>query len=148
MKKEMIYLGADHAGFDMKEKLKILLDKKKIPYEDLGTNSEDSVDYPDYARKVAKAVIRNKRKYAKGILVCGTGTGMVMAANRIKGARAVAAYDNYSAKMSRVDNNSNILCLRGRNFDFKKIKQITNTWLNTKFSKKLRHKKRIGKLDK
>lgn len=146
MIKQIIYLGADHAGFKTKEKLKIFLDKKKIPYEDLGTNSEDSVDYPDYAKKVAKKVANEKD--SRGILVCGTGTGMVMAANRIRGARAVAAYDNYSAKMSRIDNNANILCLRGRNFDFKKIKSITNTWLNTKFSKKLRHKQRIKKLDK
>ena len=73
---------------------------------------------------------------------------MVIAANRVKGARAVAAYDNYSAKMSRLDNDSNILCLRGRQFSADKAKKIINVWLKTKFSQKLRHKRRVRKLDK
>ena len=140
----MIYLGSDHAGFKKKEKIKKYLDRIKLPFEDLGTFSEESVDYPDYAKKVAKAVIKNK---AKGILICGTGTGMVIVANKIKGIRAVVAYDNYSAKMSRYDNDANVLCLRSRFFSFEKEKQIIKTWLNTKFSKIARHKRRIKKIE-
>ena len=142
----LIYLGADHAGYSLKEKIKKVLLRKKIPFRDLGTDSLESVDYPDYGKKVARAVVKNKG--SKGILVCGTGTGMVIAANRIKGARAVVAYDNYSAKMSRLDNDSNILCLRGRQFSADKAKKIINVWLKTKFSQKLRHKRRVRKLDK
>ena len=139
-----IIIGSDHAGFNLKEKLKEYFDKKKIKYEDVGTGSLESVDYPDYAKKVARKVVREKN--SKGILICGTGTGMVIATNKVKGARAVAAYDNYSAKMSRVDNDANILALRGRYFPYKKIQQIVNTWINSKFSGKLRHKKRIKKI--
>ena len=139
-----IIIGSDHAGFNLKEKLKEYFDKKKIKYEDVGTGSLERVDYPDYAKKVARKVV--KEKNSRGILICGTGTGMVIAANRIKGARAVVAYDTYSAKMSREDNNANILSLRGRHFSYKKIQSIVNIWLNTKFSGKSRHKKRIKKL--
>ena len=129
----------------LKEKLKNYLDKKKITYEDVGTYSLKSVDYPDYAKKVAKKVV--KKKDTLGILVCGTGTGMAIAANKIKGARATVAYDNYSAKMSRIDNNSNILALRDRNFPYKKTQMIVNTWINSKFSGKSRHKRRIKKIE-
>ena len=139
-----IIIGADHAGFNVKARLKKYFDRKKIKYEDLGTYSLDGVDYPDYAKKVARKVVKDKN--TRGILICGTGTGMIIAANRIKGVRAVAAYDNYSAKMSRNDNNANILALRGRYFPYKKIQSIVNIWLNTKFSGKSRHKRRIKKL--
>jgi len=146
MKSEKIYLGADHAGFKLKEEVRRFLQLKKIPFVDFGTDSADPVDYPDYAKKVARAVIKDKK--SKGILICGTGTGMAMAANRIKGARAVAVYDNYSAKMSRLDNDANILCLRARQFRSEKAKKILDIWLKTDFSKKQRHKRRIRKLDK
>tara|TARA_B100001971_G_C18002528_1_gene438080 strand:+ start:46 stop:474 length:429 start_codon:yes stop_codon:yes gene_type:complete len=140
-----IIIGSDHAGFNVKEKLKKYFNNKKIKYEDVGTYSLERVDYPDYAKKVARKVL--KEKNSRGVLICGTGTGMVIAANKIKGARAVIAYDNYSAKMSRVDNDANILTLRGRYFPYKKIQQIVNIWLNSKFSGKLRHKKRINKIE-
>lgn len=139
-----IILGSDHAGYAVKEKLKKFLDRKKKKYLDLGTHSTESVDYPDYAKKVARKVVREKN--SRGILICGSGTGMVIAANKVKGARAVVAYDNYSAKMSRKDNDTNVLCLRGRLFSYDKTKQIVNTWLKTKFSGKARHKRRISKL--
>jgi len=147
MKKELIYLGADHAGFDMKEKLKKFLIKKDYEILDLGAlkyKKED--DYPDYAKKVAKAIVKNKKKNAKGILVCGSGVGMTVAANRIKGVRAVSAYDTYSAKMARLDGDSNILSLRGRGISFNKTKKIINTWLKTGFSKKPRHIRRLRKI--
>ena len=141
-----IIIGSDHAGFKRKEELKKFLDNKKIEYEDVGTHSKDSVDYPDFAEKVARKVASNKTY--KGILVCGSGTGMTIAANKVKSIRAVAAYDNYTAKMSRVDNDTNVLGLRGRGFPLDKTKRIISTWINTKFSNKPRHKKRIAKIDK
>lgn len=139
-----IILGSDHAGYKVKGKIKKFLEKHEIEYEDIGTNSERPVDYPDYAKKAAKKVAKSKNLMA--ILVCGTGTGMTIAANKIKGIRAVAAYDEYSAKMSRNDNDSNILGLRGRNFPYNKIEKIVKMWLKTPFSGKTRHKRRIGKI--
>lgn len=139
-----IIIASDHAGFRMKEKVKEYLRRKKIEYEDLGTESLKSVDYPDYAIKVAEKVTKNKN--TRGILICGTGTGMAIAANKVKGIRAVAAYDAYSAKMSRIDNDTNVLGLRGRFFPFEKIKKIITVWLNTPFSGEKRHKKRIKKI--
>jgi len=139
-----VIIASDHAGLRLKERVKRYLKRKKIEYEDLGTESFTSVDYPDYALKVAEKVAKNKN--TKGILVCGTGTGMTIAANKVKGIRAVAAYDAYSAKMSRIDNDTNVLGLRGRFFPFEKIKKIINVWLNTPFSGEKRHKKRIKKI--
>ncbi|MBI2110752.1 ribose 5-phosphate isomerase B [Candidatus Woesearchaeota archaeon] len=144
--KQKIIIGSDHAGFKLKERLKKYFKKKYILYEDLGTSSEKPADYPDYAFRVAQKVSKNKN--AKGILICGTGTGMVIAANKVKGIRAVAAYDTYSAKMSRLHNNTNILGLRGRLFPYKKIEHIIEVWLKTPFSKEKRHKKRISKIAK
>ena len=141
-----IIIGSDHAGFKLKKKLKKYLEKKKIAYEDVGTDSEKSVDYPKFAEKVARKVAKDK--LYKGILVCGTGTGMVIAANKVKNIRAVAAYDTYSAKMSRLDNNANVLGLRGRGFPFKKIQNIVNVWLKTSFSGKTRHKSRLKEIEK
>ncbi len=140
-----IFLGADHAGFETKERLKKFFDKNKIAYEDLGTHSEESVDYPDYAVKVARSVASEK---ARGILICGTGTGMAIAANKVKGVRAALAYDSYSAKMSRNDNDVNVLCLRGRKFSYKQAESIVKIWLKTPFSNEERHKRRIEKIRK
>ena len=139
-----VILASDHAGLRLKEKIKKYLARKKIEYEDLGTNSFKSVDYPDYALKVAEKVARNNN--TRGILVCGTGTGMTIAANKVKGIRAVAAYDAYSAKMSRIDNDTNVLGLRGRFFPLEKIKKIITVWLDTPFSGEKRHKRRIKKI--
>lgn len=139
-----IIIASDHAGFKLKEKIKHYLERKEIEYCDLGTDSLDSVDYPDFAIKVAEEVAKDKN--SRGILVCGTGTGMTIAANKVKGIRAVAAYDSYSAKMSRVDNDTNVLGLRGRFFSFGKIKKIINIWLNTPFSGESRHENRLKKI--
>jgi ribose 5-phosphate isomerase B len=139
-----VIIASDHAGLRLKEKVKRYLKRKKIKYEDLGTESFTSVDYPDYALKVAEKVVKNKN--TRGILVCGTGTGMTIAANKVKGIRAVAAYDAYSAKMSRIDNDTNVLGLRGRFFPFEKIKKIITVWLDTPFSGEKRHKRRIKKI--
>ncbi len=143
----IIYIGADHAGFRLKEYLKKYLKTKKIKYEDIGTYTDrKKVDFPDFAAKVAKKVSKNKN--SRGILICGTGTGMVMVANRIKGIRAALAYDKYSAVMSRRDNDANVLCLRGRKTNFRKEKNIVNSWLKSKFSNIDRYKRRIKKIAK
>jgi ribose 5-phosphate isomerase B len=141
-----VYLGADHAGYLFKEHIKGLLDKEKIPYEDLGCDTADSKDdYVDYAKNVAQRV---KAGDALGILICGSGTGMAIAANKIRGIRAAFAYDEYSARMARYDNDANILTLRARKFPKRKIKRIIRTWLSTPFSGIDRHKQRIEKLKK
>ena len=140
----MIYLGSDHAGFKTKEVIKKYLEKNKIRFTDLSSKFVDGDDYPDHAKKVAKKVAKDKK--SKGILVCGSGTGMTIAANRIKGVRAALAYDKYSAVMARKDNDTNIIALRGRNFPAKKAVDLVKLWLKTPFTGKSRHKKRIKKL--
>ena len=145
--KEMIYLGGDHAGFFVKEKLKEFLEGKHIDYQDLGPyeyNEKD--DYPDYAFKVGEKVAKNKG--SRGILICGSGLGVSVAANKVKGIRAVSAYDEYSARMSRIDGDSNVLGLSGEHIHFLKIKRIVSIWLSTPFSKALRHSRRISKISK
>ena len=116
MKKVMIVcLASDHAGFKMKENLKKYLHNNRIYYNDLGAYKyKENDDYPDYAFKLAERVAKNGN--TRGILICGSGAGMIIAANKVKGIRAVEGYDNYSAKMSRLDNNANILGLRARSF--------------------------------
>jgi len=144
-----IILGADHAGFQTKEKLKKWFDKQKIEYEDLGAKKLDKKDdYPDYAKKVSKRVAKDKD--SKGILICGSGFGMAIAANKVKGIRAVPAYDHYTAIMSRKDNNTNVLCLRGRRFSFKKNQKIVSAWLKTSFlgGRHLRRVKKISSMGK
>lgn len=140
---QKIYLGADHAGFKLKEKLKNYFTKKKIPINDLGAvNFDPEDDYPDYAFKVAIQAVKNK---SLGILICGTGLGMCLAANKVKGARATFIYNEEYAKQSREHLNSNILCLAG-NLSFRKAKKIIEIWLNTKFSQITRHKRRLKKI--
>jgi len=144
--KMKVIIGADHAGLEIKERIKKYLDKKGIRYEDLGADSlNKDDDYPDYAVKVARRVA--KEKDSKGILVCGTGEGMVIAANKVKGIRAAAPYDSYTAELSRRHNDANILALRGRSFSFRKIRKIINIWLETEFSGEEKHKRRIEKID-
>ncbi len=141
-----IFLGADHAGFSVKEKIKKYFDKKEFLYEDLGAFSDkDKDDYPDFAFEVGEKV--SKEKDSLGILICGTGTGMCIAVNKVKGIRAVSAYDSYGAKMSKEHNDTNVLCLRGREFSFSKILYIIKVWLNAKFSGEERHKRRIKKIE-
>ena len=138
-------MGSDHGGFELKEKIKAYLDKQMIEYDDIGTyGGNPNDDYPDYAFKVADRVM--KIKNTKGILICGSGEGMVIAANKVKGIRAAIAYDNYSAKMAKLDNNVNVLCLRERKFSVNKAKKIVAIWLITEFSDEARHKRRIDKI--
>ncbi len=138
-----IIIGSDHGGFELKEILKEYLKELSYDYEDVGTKNRESCDYPDFAKKVSQKIIE---KNSRGILICGTGIGMSMAANKIKGIRAALAFDEYTAKMSREHNNSNVFCLGERTTKEIMAKKIVKIWLETKFSKEERHHKRVGKI--
>ena len=142
--KDIILIGSDHAGYLLKEKLKKYLEKNKYRFVDFGPFDKNEYDYPDFALRVASQVAKSKNR--KGILICGTGTGMVVAANKVKGIRASMCYDKYSAKMAREHNNANILCLRARKFSYRNAINVFRVWINTRFSNKLRHKRRINKI--
>ena len=138
-----IFLSSDHAGYKLKEKIKLHLDKKKIKYIDLGPFNSDKVDYPDYAHKVAKKVKINNNY--SGILVCGSGMGMNIVANRHKKIRAAQCFNLRSTKLSRLHNDANIITLGSRLLTEKIALKCVSTFLNTKF-KGGRHLKRIKKI--
>ena len=138
-----IAIGADHGGFKLKEEIKDHLKKRKIAFKDLGTFSEESVDYPDIGKRVARAVASKKYKF--GILVCGTGLGMSMVANRVKGIRAALCHNVYTAKMSRAHNDANILCLGGRVLKKALALKIVEAFLKTPFEGG-RHLRRVRKI--
>ncbi|MCK5282980.1 MAG: ribose 5-phosphate isomerase B [Nanoarchaeota archaeon] len=138
-----VIIGSDHGGYGLKEKLKEYLASKGIDLEDMGTNSEESCDYPDYAAKAAKKVQETGNT---GILVCGTGIGMSMAANKFKGIRAALCYDEYTARMAREHNDANILCLGERTTKDEDAKKIVDVFLATDSSKEERHKRRVNKI--
>jgi ribose 5-phosphate isomerase B len=140
-----IYLGADHAGYEYKEYVRELLEKSGIPYVDVGVfKKSPKVDYPKIAKTVAEKVVKYK---GAGILICGTGTGMAMAANKVKGARAAVGYDEYDVLMARKDNDANILTFRAREFPKIRIKKLLKTFLETLPSKAERHKKRVRQVN-
>jgi ribose 5-phosphate isomerase B len=141
-----IVIGSDHGGYELKEEIKKLLDEKGIKYEDVGTFSEESVDYPDYAAKVSEIVSSSEGK-RRGILICGTGIGMSMVANKFPKIRAALCHDEYTARMAREHNDANILCMGGRVLDKGTAKKITEAWLETPFSEEERHKRRIEKIN-
>ena len=138
-----IFLSSDHAGYKLKEIIKIYLDKIMIKYTDLGPFSNDRVDYPDYAHKVAKKVKTNKNHV--GILVCGSGMGMNIAANRHKNIRAAQCFNVKSTKLSRLHNDANIITLGSRLLSKKNALKFISVFLNTKFEGG-RHTKRIKKI--
>lgn len=138
-----IAIGSDHAGYMLKEELKRWLEEWNISYHDFGTHSPDRVDYPDYGILVARAVA--KGGFEKGILICGTGIGMSIVANKVKGIRAALCRDPYEAKLSREHNDSNILALGGRILGFDLAKEIVRVWLTTEFLGG-RHKVRLEKI--
>jgi len=138
-----IAIGSDHAGYEEKEKLKPLLDQLGIQYEDLGTLSTESVDYPDYARKVAEEVASGK--VDQGLLVCGSGTGMAIAANKVPGVRAAVAWNEEIARLAREHNNANILALAARFTPFDEVAKIVRTWFAAKFDGG-RHARRVDKI--
>ncbi|MAF20424.1 MAG: ribose 5-phosphate isomerase B [Parcubacteria group bacterium] len=140
----MIYLGADHAGWHLKEELKKYLKELGYEYEDLGNQELDSQDdYPDFAVAVAKKVAGTEHQ---GILVCATGLGMCLAANKVKGVRAAVAWDEFTALQSKEHNNVNILCLAGKVLDVETAKKIVRNWLETEFTGGQRHLRRLNKI--
>jgi ribose 5-phosphate isomerase B len=138
------YIGTDHAVFEIKPFVIEYLQKKGIEVEDLGTYSSESVDYPDFAHKVARAVLENEG--TKGILICGSGIGMSLAANKHKGIRAALCHDHYTAKMARLHNDANILCFGARIVGLGVIESILDAWLESKFEGG-RHQRRVEKID-
>lgn len=141
-----VAIASDHGGYDLKTEIIEFLKELGCSYRDFGCNDKSSVDYPDYAYKVSKAVV--KKEFECGILICGTGNGMAIAANKIKGIRAALCHDAFSAKMAREHNNSNVLTMGGRVIGSGLAKDIVQMWLNTNFSEETRHINRLQKIDK
>ena len=139
-----ICIASDHAGYKLKEMIKDYLIKKDIPIIDLGPLSLNSVDYPDFAKKVAKRVLLKKSD--GGILVCGSGTGMSITANKFKGIRAAQCYNKKSTILSRQHNNANIICVGSRMMTKKNALNFINYFFNTKFDGG-RHQKRVDKIN-
>ncbi len=145
MKKPTIYIGADHAGWELKEILEGYLQQKKYPVVDMGNQdlvAED--DYCDFGYAVAKRVVTDKGSY--GIVICGNAQGICMVSNKIKGVRAATGFDQEVAKTSKTDDNANILCLPGRHLNVAQAKTIVDTWLDTEFSGEERHVRRLKKI--
>jgi len=140
---KLIAVGSDHGGFELKEAVKALLEERGIPVLDMGTNNGDSVDYPDFGEKVARKVSRGEAE--KGVLVCGTGIGMSIVANKFPGVRAALAADPYMAKMAKQHNNANILVLGGRVIDEDEAREMVATWLDSAFEGG-RHQGRLDKI--
>jgi ribose 5-phosphate isomerase B len=138
-----IALGADHAGFDLKEKIKEHLIGRGISVEDLGTHSDESVDYPDYARAVGEEIVEKRSDL--GVLVCGTGIGMCIAANKIPGIRAANVHTEMEAQLAREHNNANVLTLGGRTLDEDTAFKLLDCWLSAKFAGG-RHGRRVEKV--
>lgn len=134
-----IIIGSDHAGFELKEALKGSFDGMV----DAGTYSEDSVDYPDFAARVARAV--SSGEFERGILICGSGVGMSIVANKFPGVRAALCTDTDTARMSRMHNDANILVLAGRRTDVETALAIVRVWLDSEFEGG-RHKRRLDKI--
>jgi ribose 5-phosphate isomerase B len=138
-----VALASDHAGFEAKEELKLLLSELGIEVEDMGTMSGDSVDYPDYAQKVGEAVAR--KDVDQGLLICGSGIGMVIAANKIHGVRAALAWNEETARLARQHNDANVLAIGSRTTPKEDIPKIVRAWFDAKFAGG-RHETRIAKI--
>jgi len=139
-----IALAADHAGFEEKENIKRTLDEIGIAYDDMGTDSGDSVDYPDFARKVADAV--SSGEYEQGLLICGSGTGMAIAANKVHGVRAAVAWRPDIARLAREHNNANVLALPARFTTGEEAAEIIKAWFSAEFEGG-RHQQRVDKIE-
>lgn len=140
----MILIASDHGGYTLKEEIKEFLISKGYELKDIGTDCEQSVDYPDFAHALCKMIL--SAKASRGILICGTGLGMSMSANRHQGIRAALCTNEYMAKMSRRHNDANVLCLGARVIAPELAKEIVLAFLNTSFEGG-RHRKRIEKID-
>jgi len=138
-----IAIASDHGGLELKKEIIRYLEEKNIEYKDFGNFSTESVDYPDYAFPCAEAVARGE--YDRGIIVCGTGIGVSIAANKVRGIRAALCHDTFSARMTRMHNDSNVLTMGGRVVGPGLAIDIVDVWLNTEFEGG-RHKRRIEKI--
>ena len=142
--KEMIYIASDHAGFELKEQMKEFLVKEGYQFEDLGPyRYEPNDDYPDYALKVCKKILKTK---SKGILICGTGQGMDRAANKIPGIYAEVCWNENTAKHAKEHSNANLFCFGGRVVKPGLAKKMIKIWLETPFTPRKRHLRRINKI--
>jgi len=138
-----IAIGSDHAGFEEKEKIKKTLDEIGIEYEDFGTNSLDSVDYPEFGAKVGKAIASGEVE--QGIVVCGSGIGIAIAANKIHGVRAAQAWNEETARLARQHNDANVLSIGARVIPEAEIPKIVRAWFDAKFEGG-RHERRVEKI--
>lgn len=143
--KDMLAIGCDQGGFELKKIIMKHLDERGIEYKDYGCYSTDSVDYPEYGKKVAHAVADKEAEF--GILICGTGIGISIAANKVKGIRAALCTDCFMAEATRLHNDANILALGGRVIGPGLAVKIVDTFLDTEFSNEERHVRRIGMLE-
>lgn len=142
-----IAIAADHAGYQTKKKVIQFIKESGYDYIDFGTGSDSSVDYSDFAFQVAEAV--SSGKYQRGILICGSGLGMCIAANKVKGIRAVTCHDTFTAEMSRRHNDANVLCLGAKVIKEDNLLKILKIWLETEFESedgKSRHQRRLNKI--
>ena len=142
--KMKIVLGSDHGGYQLKENLKEYLKGLNVEYSDFGCDSEQAVDYPDIGFKVSNEI--KDGNFDKGILICGTGIGMSVVANKVRGIRAALCYNEFTARYSREHNDANILILGGRVIGSGLAKEIVKVWLDTKFSQEERHVNRLNKI--
>jgi ribose 5-phosphate isomerase B len=142
---DKIAIASDHGGYDLKKEIINYLKEMMYIYKDFGCYDTKPVHYPDYAFQVGKAVVTNE--YQCGILICGTGIGMSIAANKIKGVRAALCHDTFSARMAKEHNNANILTMGGRVIGADLAKEIVKVWLTSKFSQESRHIIRLQKVE-
>lgn len=140
----MIYVASDHGGFDLKNAVVELLGERDVVFTDFGAHDLDSVDYPDYAQRVAKAVAANSDEDL-GILVCGTGIGMSISANKVPGIRAALVHDDFTAQMAKEHNNANILVMGGRILSIEDGKRLVEIWLDSEYEGG-RHQNRLDKI--
>lgn len=140
----MIALGSDHAGYELKQAIIEHLKERNIEYKDYGPFSDESVDYAVYAEKTAKGVVGGE--CSLGILCCGTGVGISIAANKVRGIRACCCSDKFSAEMTRLHNDANMLCLGGRVLEVEKALELVDVFLDTEFSNDERHIRRIAQI--
>ena len=145
MENKTIAIGSDHGGFALKQEIVKYLTEKNIDFEDFGCYSEKSCDYTEYGRAVAEAVAAGK--YEKGILICGTGIGISITANKVRGIRCALCSDCFSAEATREHNDANILALGGRVVGSGLALKIVDTFLNTPFSNEERHIRRISRIE-
>jgi ribose 5-phosphate isomerase B len=141
----IIAIGADHGGFRLKNEIVEFLKKRGYEVNDLGTFSDEPVDYPDYAQAVSQEVLLKKAD--KGILICGSGVGACVAANKFPGIRAAICHDTFSARQGVEDDNVNVLCLGARVIGSELAKDIVKVWLSATFSGDERHSRRLFKID-